>query len=123
MKIFCFGNNFVKEDSLAKQIADELKIKGIEFVKCESTSEFMRQEGKIILDVVQGLKAPRIVTVDELAEPKTCSLHDLDLGYELKLLKEIGELGEIKIIGIPMQGDKENIKEEITGLITDTQLV
>ena len=118
MKVFCFGNEFVKEDSLAREIADELKIDGVEFIKCESTPEFIRQNGKIILDVVQMLKEPRIISVDELAEPKTvCSLHDFDLGYELKLLKEIGELGEIKIIGIPMQGDKEKIKKEIKNLL------
>ena len=122
MKVFCFGNEFVKEDSLAKRIADELKIEGVEFVKCESTAEFIRQEGKIILDVVAGLEEPRMLNVDDLVEPKMCSLHDFDLGYELKLLKEMGELGEVKIIGIPMKGDKEKIKEKIISLIKDNLL-
>ena len=33
MKIYCFGNEFIKEDSLAKKLADEIKIKGLSLLK------------------------------------------------------------------------------------------
>lgn len=118
MKIYCFGNEFVKEDSFAKTVSSELKVSGIETIKVNSVLEFIENPPTpfIILDVVEGIREPRVLSIDELsAQPHNA--HDLDLGFYLKLLKETGKLKEVKIIGIPQKGDKLKIRKEIQKII------
>ncbi|MBU0461409.1 MAG: hypothetical protein KJ574_02360 [Nanoarchaeota archaeon] len=115
MRIYCFGNEFVKEDSLAKEIADRMKIKGIEFVRCIEPEELpLEEEELVILDVAEGIN--NVVVLDDLEMLKTekcVSCHDLDLSFHLKLLKETGSLKKVKIIAIPQKGDKKKIVEEL----------
>jgi len=116
MKIYCFGNEFIKQDSLAKKLADEIKIKGIEFVKADSLEGI---DGDIvILDVVKGIKDVTIIDdVEKIKEFHPISAHDFDIGTELKLRKAIGGIGKVIIIGVPMKGNKEEIKEKVKSYI------
>ena len=59
MKIYCFGNEFIKQDSLAKKLADEIKIKDVELVKCDSLEGI--NGDIVILDVVKGIKDVMII--------------------------------------------------------------
>jgi len=120
MKIYCFGNEFLKEDSLAKEFADELDVEGVEFVKCSSPEEVFEENSDkiVILDVVEGVN--EVILIDNLSQLQTgnmVSLHDFDLAYFLKLMRRMGSLKEIRIIGIPMKGDKEKIKNGVEDII------
>ena len=117
MKVLCFGNEFVEEDSLAKKLADELKIDGVEFIKCDSLEGI--KGDIVILDVVKGLNEVRMIPLEKIKDFHPVSMHDFDLGTELKLRKAVKEIGNVKIIGIPMQGDLENIKQGIIKLINE----
>ena len=86
MKVYCFGNEFLEEDNLAKKIVDEINVDGVEFVKCDSPDELPLEENITILDVVHGVDDVIVIKdPDDLKEPHLCSLHDFDLGYFLKL--------------------------------------
>ncbi len=115
-KIYCFGNEFIKEDSLAKKISDEIKINGFDFVKCETLEDL---EGDIIiLDVVKGIKDVTLINnLDEINDARFVSSHDFDLGTELKLRKAVGQFKKIKIIGIPQSGDKGRIIKGIKKIL------
>ncbi len=115
MKVFCFGNEFLENDSLAKEIADELVIDDVEFIKCDSPDEIFLEEGRIvILDVVEGIDDVMLIEdINKLSDDGISSLHDFDLRYFLKLKDKIGQIDNIKIIGIPMKGDKEELKKKI----------
>ncbi len=114
-KILCFGNEFLKQDSLAKELADELKIPNTEFIKCSSINDVLKAEGNIVLmDVVKGIKKVTIINdINKLKINRLYSLHDFDLGFFLKLLKETGKIKSITIIGIPQKGNKEEIKKQV----------
>ncbi|MBW2999377.1 hypothetical protein KY339_01785 [Candidatus Woesearchaeota archaeon] len=120
-KILCFGNEFVKEDSLAKEIADELNIDNVEFVKCSSIDDLYdhkNEEELFIMDVVKGIDKVIVINdIDKLKQFKACSCHDFDLAFYLKLLTEIGQLKKVNIIGIPAEGNKEEIKEELAEML------
>ena len=120
MIVYCFGNEFLEYDSLAKQIADEIKIEGIELLKCDSLEEIFESKGDIvILDVVDKIdKVIEIDDVEKLDNEMVGSLHDFDLGFFLKLMKKMDQIKEVKIIGIPMKGDKVAIKKEIESKLT-----
>ena len=117
MKVLCFGNEFVEQDSLAKKLADELKVDGVEFIKCDSLEGI--KGDVMILDVVKGLNDVRLIPLEKIKNFHPVSLHDFDLGTELKLRQTIGEINKVTIFGIPMKGDKENIKQGIIKLIND----
>ena len=115
MKVYCFGNEFLEEDSLAKELADTISISGIEFIKCNDPSEIVLDSGEIIiLDVVEGIDEVILIdNIDQLKDNEIMSLHDFDLSFFLKLMKETGQIKKVKIIGIPMKGDKGKIKEAV----------
>ena len=107
MKVFVFGNEFLEDDKKAKEIASSLEVPGVEFVKCqyaeELLDEFLAGNDLVILDVVKGIK--EVTVFDDISvfeQHKPSSLHDFDLGFFLKLLKEAGQLkGKVRIIGVP----------------------
>ena len=118
--VLCFGNQFLKEDSLAKELADEIKIENTTFIKCNSLNEIIECKDKnlFILDVVENItKVIQIKDLNQLKENKLCTLHDFDLSFFLKLMKTLGEIKNINIIGIPQKGNKEIIKKEIIKIL------
>lgn len=118
MKVYCFGNEFIKQDSLAKKLADEIKIKGVEFVKADSLEGIGGDI--VILDVVKGIKDVILLDdIEKIKEFHPISAHDFDIGTELKLRKAIGDIGKVIIIGIPMKGNIAEIKEKVKSYINN----
>ncbi|MBD3164112.1 hypothetical protein GF323_02855 [Candidatus Woesearchaeota archaeon] len=121
MKVYCFGNEFLKSDSLAKEIADKISMPGIEFIKCDSPEEIFLEEKEItILDVVQGIGSVIVIEdINQLKNTDMFSLHDFDLGFFLKLMKSMNQLEKVRIIGIPVKGDKEKIKSKVREILQE----
>jgi Ni,Fe-hydrogenase maturation factor len=122
-KVLVFGNELVKSDSLALVVAREIsqsgKLKDVEFKELDAVEE-IQNEGKdlVILDVVQGIKKLTIITdFDQLKNSQIYTLHDFDLGMNLKLLKKLGYIETIRIIGIPMNWKKEKAIAEVKSAI------
>lgn len=125
MKILVFGNLLVEKDNLALKLLPKLKEKfpTIEFKEFDpgENLESEIEEGKlVILDVIEGIDKVIIIDdIDRLKVSKIYSMHDFDLGYNLKLLEKIGKLKEVEIIGIPMEMDENETFEEISNILTD----
>ena len=115
MKIYCFGNEFVKDDALAKTIVDDISMEDVSFVKCNSPEELLEVKGDIvILDVVKDISEVLLIKdIDQLKDRSIVSLHDFDLAYFLKMLKSLGRVSDITIIGIPMKGDEKAIRRDV----------
>ena len=116
-KIFCLGNEFIKEDSLAKKVGEELGDKFDVFMikdsfqLMEGLSGKFAKEGEeiIVLDVVENLNNVRLLDVEDLRVDSILSAHDFDAGFVLKLLRG----RNIKIIGIPQSGDFYEIVRQV----------
>jgi Ni,Fe-hydrogenase maturation factor len=120
MKIFVFGNEYMENDSSAKKLADEIKMKGVEFIDCKSVSDLFDSGEKdpVILDVVENIKEPILIdNIDQLAETKSVSVHDMDLAFHLKLYKELGTIDSVKIIGVPPRDVDKNMKKSVEDMI------
>jgi len=121
--LLCFGNPYLDEDNLALQVADLIikdRVKGLEVVKCVSPDEILSYTGKdfFILDVAQGAKEATLIDdIDRLKSASMVSLHDFDLGFFLKLMKETGKLDKVRIICIPQKGDITKIKKDVLTLL------
>ncbi len=114
-KVFVFGNEFFEGDEVPKKIAlliiRENKQINFEFIFAESPNEILNaKEELIILDVVKGITEVKLLdNIDDLILANSVTCHDLDLGFYLKLMKQIGQITHVKIIGIPF-GDLNYIK-------------
>lgn len=118
--IYCFGNPKLPTDSLALELAQELEIPGVEFIACLSPEELCEHNAKElwIMDVARGInKVTLLSDISKLKTAKLVSLHDFDLAYFLKLMEKMGELPEVKIIALPMKGEKKTIKQEVEKLL------
>ncbi len=116
LKILTLGNEFVEGDSLAKEIGELLK-KDFEVVNVKDSFELMSllnsKKDFVILDVVQGLNHVKEISINNLRNDSILSAHDFDAGYVLKLIGK-----DIRIIGIPQEGNKEDILEEVLELLS-----
>ena len=111
MKLHVFGNEYLKEDSFATEVAEYVDA---EIVSCRSPDELLDAEGPVrILDVVKDAESVRLITPERVKAQGMLSLHDFDLGFFLKLMKEMGMEKEIKIIGIPQRGNPQSIAKEV----------
>ncbi len=114
MRAYCFGNEFLEYDSLAKRLVDHIDSK-IEIIKADDPSEiFLEEKTIVIIDVVKGIDD--IVVFDDISklrESRISSMHDFDLGYFLKLMKSIDQIGRVVIIGIPMKGDEDSLRKKL----------
>ncbi len=102
-KIYVFGNEFFEGDEVPKKLSETIDSEKFDFILCESPNEILNvKEELIILDVVKGLKEVSVIDkINDLVLANSVTCHDLDLGFYLKLMKEVGSLTEVKIIGLP----------------------
>ncbi|OGJ21352.1 hypothetical protein A3K73_01255 [Candidatus Pacearchaeota archaeon RBG_13_36_9] len=119
MKILVFGNPLEEKDSLALKIVPRLRkeFPQAEFKEFDPTENLEAEikDGKLrILDVVQGINQVMVIKdIEQLKQDKIYSMHDFDLGFNLKLLKKIGKLKEVEIIGVPQEMREKEVFEEV----------
>jgi hypothetical protein len=122
-RILVFGNLLVKEESLPLELLPDLRkefpsVEFVEFDAAEDLEKEVRDGGLVIIDSVKGLKKVALITdIDSIAENKIYTMHDFDLGMNLKLLKKMGMLESVKIFGVPTGYGKKKALKELTDLL------
>ena len=107
--MYVFGNEDLKCDNSALEVASTIRDDGIEFitVKPNESLPFDNGQDVVIMDVVEGLTGVKLIKGEQsgkiVLSPRTTT-HDFDLGFQLRYLKKLGKLGKITIIGLPMMG-------------------
>ena len=111
MKVYIFGNEDLPQDNIAFKVAEKLngKLENVQFVPVKPNEDlpFVDEEKIVIMDGVWGLDEVKLIEgndIDRLVLPKRVTVHDFDLGFQLKYLKKLGKLGDVKIIGLPTDG-------------------
>ncbi len=124
-KVFVFGNPLVEQDSLALKVAECLqgKIPGVLFKAVDALEQVKEKENLYIMDVALGAEKVRLLSnLDELQTAQPLSGHDFDLAMELKLLRKVGKLKEVKIISIPASFGLEKATEEVEKLLRKMEM-
>lgn len=116
MKILVFGNPLVKKDSLPLKLLPELKknFPSITFKEFDAVED-LQKEGRnlIILDTVKGIQNACLLNLNSIKIDKIYSLHDFDLGYNLKLLKKLDKIDNAKIIAVPMNINEKKALNQV----------
>jgi Ni,Fe-hydrogenase maturation factor len=115
MKVYVFGNEDVTDDNRPFEIVEKIKsnFKGVNFIKIKPNEDlpFLNEKKVVILDSVEGIKKITIIyDLDKFKIPPRSSVHDFDLALQLKYLSKIGKIGEVIIIGIPMEGEIDYLR-------------
>ena len=115
--IFIFGNPLLEFDSKPIKMLSGLKkeFPEIEF-KVIDPNENLKPVNKemIIIDTVEGIDKVQVIDdINLIVDGPKYTPHDLDLGFNIKLLHKLGKLDKILIFGIPMEGDVEPIFGEL----------
>lgn len=126
MKISVFGNPDLKEDNLVVKLVPRLRKRfpEIEF-RVEDPVGGLEPPPKdelwVILDVAKPANAKaagqgEIVVfddIDKLVDERRVSLHDYDVAMELKLLKKLGKIKNLKIMAVPKGMGKSKALKKI----------
>ncbi|MCX6819403.1 MAG: hypothetical protein NT129_05410 [Candidatus Aenigmarchaeota archaeon] len=111
MRVLAFGS---LNDRQAWDVVDKIKddFPGIKFLKTGTVDAILAfDEDIVVMDAVKGIDKPCLLGIDDLRERRLNTLHDFDAGFFLKLMKKIGKINKLKIIGIPMRIDDKTIKD------------
>src|SRR3989344_7243094 len=123
-KIYVLGNSLLEEDSLPLRILPELRkiFPRIDFVRTDMTEELPEEGHLIIIDTVANASEIIILTekeIDKLQPSPNYSLHDFDLAINLKLMKKMGKLNKLTILGVPSDMDEEKVVRELKKIISN----
>jgi Ni,Fe-hydrogenase maturation factor len=113
---WCEKNPYLKDDSQGVLVGKKLKLNGFQVEFCSHPAELLNHDlsKAVILDVAKGIdNVTHFDDVDSLEFSVIFSLHDFDLSYFLKLLKETGKLKKIDILGVPAGYDADKAVREI----------
>lgn len=110
MTVYVFGNQDAEFDNAAFKIAEKLKVDfpALEFnlLKPNEDVNFDDSDSVVILDTVHGLKNVQVfdeTAIDNITTSMQSTVHDFDLGFQLKYLKKLGKLNKIILVGLPME--------------------
>ena len=120
-KIYVFGNPLIKEDSLPLKLIDKLKkeFPSLEFKEFDTVEDLELEKELNIIDTVKGIKKVELIEdIDKIITDKIYSMHDFDLGYNLKLLKKMKMIDKVRIFGIPMKMSENKAFLELCKLIS-----
>lgn len=128
MKILVFGNHLVKQDNLPLRILPQLKqnFPNIEFKELDSTETLQNEtdENKnlTILDTAIDIDQIKTIALNtqedfkKLQLPNALSMHDFDLAYNLRLLKKVNLINQVKIICVPMEMQEEEASSQLQSI-------
>ena len=123
MKIYVFGNEDSEIDNLAIKVVKNLKnIENINFIFIKPNEDLPSEKYLTLIDTVVGLSEVTLLTEDDLDKlvlSTKNTVHDYDLGFQLKYLIKLGKIEKIRIIGLPLSKiiDYERIQSILRKLV------
>ncbi|MEM4330865.1 MAG: hypothetical protein QW273_02555 [Candidatus Pacearchaeota archaeon] len=122
-EIYYFGNEYIKEDSLAVSVCKKLEkdFKNIKFVHIKNVFELLEKnlDNVLLVDVSKSVKKIELVDSKGVLPGGKLTPHDFDLGSFLSITNK-----KTKILLIPFNYSKEKACFEITKFLsTSLQLI
>ena len=118
--IFIFGNPDFEPDSLPVKLIPDLQktYPDFSFVLKDPNEEWDVPENLTIIDTAIGLEKMTVFDdLDSFVNAPRLSMHDFDALANLRFLKKLGKLKNIKIIAVPPGMNKDEALKEIGKLL------
>lgn len=115
--VYFLGNVLVKKDSLPVRLISKLKkeFPGFSFIHLDPTEEIVPSENQelILIDTVIGIdKVTKFNDLNHWTISSRNTVHDFDLPVSLGILKKLGRIKKVMIIGVPSGGKLGTILKE-----------
>ncbi len=120
--VYICGNPLVDNDSMPFRILEALKnaLPEIRFSDFDPTENFPDDDPLLIIDTVAGITGVKVIEdVDGFEDAPHFSLHDADLAFHLKMMKKLGKLPQVKIFGVPPEGDEKSITTKLVKMLEE----
>lgn len=110
MYVYVLGNKDVDLDNspflyLQDLIKDFPEIRFVEIsVNSDFPEDAFLERTIFLFDTVRGIKKVSLLDetwIDKLTDMVRSTVHDFDIGFQLKYLKKLGKIDKILIIGLP----------------------
>ncbi|MEI8361320.1 MAG: hypothetical protein WCG01_04280 [bacterium] len=115
--IHIFGNSLLENDNLAIKFIPALShaFPDYQFIHQDPNDNLHPLNKElIIIDAVEGISSIKILhDIDKIIDSPRFSMHDLDLGFTLKLLKKLDQLDQVTIFCLPMSGDYDSLLKNL----------
>jgi len=110
-KIYILGNPSFEQDSLPVKLLPKLEsiLPQFQFIHLDPTENLPEEDHLILIDTILNLKEVRTLSetdLEKIENSPQVSMHDFDLGFQLKLMKKLDKIKKVTVIGVP-----DNIKE------------
>lgn len=120
--VYVLGNPLINIDSLPIKLLPKLRLlcPQIHFEILDPTEEIQLKNTQdlILIDSVIGIDKVTIFhDLDFFAYSPRVTIHDYDLPINLKLMQKLGKIKKFTIIGVPANGNKQKILNEIINLL------
>lgn len=126
--IYIFGNPLLNFDNTPFKVLPDLKkeLPYINFITRDPNENLKPdKDGElIIIDTIMDIKD--VIAINDINKIKNSprySMHDFDLGFNLKLLEKIGKLKKITIFGVPAKIKKRVAIKQLVNAIKKEKLV
>ncbi|OHA00672.1 MAG: hypothetical protein A3H71_03485 [Candidatus Sungbacteria bacterium RIFCSPLOWO2_02_FULL_48_13b] len=122
-KVFVFGNQDIEPDATPLLILPELrqKLPDIEFIELDPNEEWGEDRNITVIDTVEGIK--EVTVFDDMSDfvsaPRV-TMHDFDALANLRLLKKLGKIEKIKIVGVPPTISKQEALGKVSAILLST---
>ena len=109
MIVYVFGNPREKSDVVAVQVANHLKdTPGVEFRFVAPNEDLPFSGDVVVMDAIEGIRKIRLIRdISKIVLSPRDTVHDFDLGFQLKYLEKIGKLKKVTIIGLPINKEPD----------------
>lgn len=120
--IYILGNPNYEQDSLPIKLLPKLQsfFPSFQFIHIDPTENLPEQEHLVLIDTILNIGEIKILTendLDKIQSSPNYSLHDFDLGFQLKLMKKLNKVKKFTIIGLPPGYSEVKILQELKNIL------
>ncbi|MFH1802276.1 MAG: hypothetical protein ABH864_02370 [archaeon] len=120
--IYILGNPSFEQDSLPVKLLPKLQaeLPQFQFIHLDPTENLPEENHLILIDTILDISEVKVLTdIDKIQSSPNVSMHDFDLGFQLKLMKKLGKIDKVTIIGVPEKGNQEQALNKIKSILSN----
>ncbi len=120
--IYIFGNPTLDFDNVPFKVLQDLKkeLPHINFIIRDPNENLKPNKNGELFIIDTVLEITKVIVINDIDKIKNSprySMHDFDLGFNLKLLKKIGKLKKLTIFGVPSKIKKQVAVKQLVDII------
>lgn len=123
--VYVVGNAVDPRDRLPMRLLPSLRRRcpNIAFRPFDPTEEFpLHTPHLVLIDTAEGISRVTLFSdLNRFSLSPRVTVHDYDLSIHLSLLKKLGKLEKLTIVGIPISGSRKNVLNDLVAVLSSIE--